>query len=269
MDLAINYSTQAAALYAQGKIKLDRFKTMDWPEMIAAARYYGPVAVHFGLQAGNGRVKTLDWDGVARLLDETDTPHLNLHLEATTKDYPGIPVDYPSIGDRDRIFKRMLKDVRRAVKQLGPERVIIENVPYRGTDEKVFRLSVEPETIQTIVSETGCGLLLDISHARIAAHHLGMEAKEYMQLLPVASLRELHFTGLHNLNGRLQDHLSILESDWPYLDWVLERIHLGEWPRPWLLAFEYGGTGEKFAWRSDPNIIETQLPVLWQKVKET
>lgn len=268
MHLAINYSTQAVALLEQGKIEFDRFKTMDWPEMIAAARRHRPVAVHFGLQAGNGRVKTLDWEGIALLLDETGTPHVNLHLEATTKDYPGIPVDFPSADDRDRIFERMLKDVRRAVKKLGAEQVIIENVPYRGANEKVFRLAVEPETIQAIVAETGCGLLLDISHARIAAHHLGMDAREYMRMLPVASLRELHFTGLHNLNGRLQDHLSILESDWPYLDWVLERIRLGEWPQPWLLAFEYGGTGEKFAWRSDPTVIETQLPVLWQKVKE-
>ncbi len=269
MDLAINYSTQAAELLEQGTIEFERFKTMDWPEMMQAARRHRPIAVHFGLQAGNGRVKTLDWDAAARLLDETGTPHLNLHLEVTSKDYPGIPVDQPPAGDRERIIAHMLKDVRRAVKHLGAERVIIENVPYRGPAEKVFRLAVEPETIQAIVAESGCGLLLDISHARIAAHHLGLDSREYMQQLPVASLRELHFTGLHKLNGRLQDHLSILDSDWPYLDWVLERIHKGEWPRPWLLAFEYGGTGEKFAERSDPAVIATQLPVLRQKLKET
>lgn len=269
MDLAINYSTQAAELLEQGKIEFERFKTMDWPEMMAAARRYRPIAVHFGLQAGNGRVKTLDWGAATRLLEETGTPHLNLHLEATSKDYPGIPVDQPFASDRERIFTRMVKDVRRAVNQLGAERVIIENVPYRGSGEKVFRLAVEPETIQAIVAETGCGLLLDISHARIAAHHLGLDARDYMQQLPVHSLRELHFTGLHTLNGRLQDHLEILESDWPYLDWVLERIHQGDWPRPWLLAFEYGGTGEKFALRSDPAVIAAQLPVLKQKVKET
>lgn len=268
MQLAINYSTQAADLLGEGKIKFDRFKTMDWPEMIAAARHYRPVAVHFGLQAGNGMTKGLDWAAVEKLLNETGTPHVNLHLEATSKDYPGIPVDQPPAADRDQIFKRMLKDVRRAVKHLGHERVIIENVPYRGPHDKVFHLAVEPETIQAIVGETGCGLLLDISHARIAAHHLGLEARDYMRRLPVESLRELHFTGLHNLNGRLQDHLSILESDWPFLDWVLERIRLGEWPQPWLLAFEYGGTGEKFAERSDPAVIEAQLPVLWSRVKE-
>jgi uncharacterized protein (UPF0276 family) len=266
MDLAINYSTQAAMLLEQGKIELDRFKTMDWPDMIAAARRFRPVAVHFGLEAGNGRVKTLDWDAVARMLDDTGTPHLNLHLAPTIRDYPGIPVDQAAPEARAEIFKRMLKDVRRAVKRLGAERVIIENVPYRGPEDKVFRLAVEPETIQAIVAETGCGLLLDISHARIAAHSLGVAARDYMQRLPVSSLRELHFTGLHDLNGRLQDHLSILERDWPYLDWVLERIRLGEWSQPWLLAFEYGGIGEKFAWRSDPAVIEMQLPVLWQKI---
>ncbi|HWQ84563.1 MAG TPA: DUF692 family protein [Anaerolineales bacterium] len=269
MDLAINYSTPAAALLEQGKIEFDRFKTMDWPDMIAAARVYRPVAVHFGLQAGNGRIKTLDWGAVARMLDDTGTPHVNLHLEATSKDFPDISLELPSPAERDKMFARMLKDVRLAVDQLGPERVIIENVPYRGRDGKVFRLAVEPATIQAIVAETGCGLLLDISHARIAAHHLSMDAGDYMQLLPVQSLRELHFTGVHNLNGRLQDHLSILENDWSWLDWVLERISQREWPRPWLLAFEYGGTGEKFAARTSPTVIATQLPILLKKVKET
>jgi len=268
MQLAINYSTQAAQLLNEGLIELDRFKTMDWPDMIVEASHYRPVAVHFGLQAGNGRVKTVDWENVTRMLDETGTPHLNLHLEATNKDYPGLSLDRPPAEDREKIFKRMLKDVRRAVKHLGAERVIIENVPYRGPGEKVFRLSVEPETIQAIVAETGCGLLLDISHARIAAHHLGMEATEYMSALPIENLRELHFTGLHNVDGRLQDHLPILDSDWPILDWVLARIRLGEWPQPWLFAFEYGGTGEKFAWRSDAAVIKNQMPILWSKVKE-
>lgn len=269
MQLAINYSTQAAQLLEEGQIELDRFKTMNWPDMIAEARRYRPVAVHFGLQAGNGMVKKLDWAVIGRMLDETGTPHVNLHLEATTRDYPGLAVEKTPAEARRKIFKRMLKDVHRTVEQFGPQRVIIENVPYRGPDDKVFRLAVEPETIQTIVAETGCGLLLDISHARIAAHHLGMDATQYMSALPIESLRELHFTGLHNLEGRLQDHLPILDSDWPFLDWVLERIHGGEWPEPWLFAFEYGGTGEKFVQRSDPSVIKAQLPVLWQKVKET
>jgi hypothetical protein len=29
-----------------------------------------------------------------------------------------------------------------------------------------------------------------------------------------------------------------------------------------MLAFEYGGVGEKFAWRSDPQVIASHVPKL-------
>ena len=51
------------------------------------------------------------------------------------------------------------------------------------------------------------------------------------------------------------------------LDWVLERIKSGQWASPWLLAFEYGGVGEKFAYRSNPQVIEEQVPQLYERVK--
>jgi hypothetical protein len=94
-----------------------------------------------------------------------------------------------------------------------------------------------------------------------------MDQRDYMAKLPVERLRELHFTGVHDLDGYWQDHLPALEDDWQALIWVLERIRSGEWPRPWLLAFEYGGIGEKFAGRSDPQVIAEQVPCLYELLK--
>ena len=142
----------------------------------------------------------------------------------------------------------------------------MENAPYHGPEGRLLRACVEPELIRRLVEETGVGLLLDISHARIAAHSIGMPERAYMEALPVDQTHELHFTGLHRLNGRLADHLPVLESDWPALAWVLENIQSGEWGRPWMLAFEYGGVGEKFAWRSDPAVIQEQIPRLYNMV---
>ena len=107
------------------------------------------------------------------------------------------------------------------------EQIIIENVPYRGNFGKVLRTVVEPETICEVLEKTGVGLLLDISHARIAANFLGMPAFDYLGQLPTRQIKEMHFTGLHPYQGRLQDHLEALPEDWPVLDWVLEKIHSG------------------------------------------
>jgi uncharacterized protein (UPF0276 family) len=266
MKLAINYSQQASQLLAEGHIDIDLFKCPDWQGMISQALIQRPVAVHFTLTAGNGTLKSTDWEVVSQLLEKTGTPYVNLHLESSVQDFPGIPPDTIDPIHYQQIRNNLLEDVSLAVTLFGSDRVIIENVPYRGVEGNVLRPSVEPELINSIHGETGCGLLLDISHARIAARTLGVNEQTYMAQLPVVALKELHFTGLHQRKRHLQDHLEILESDWPVLDWVLERIHLGEWARPWMLAFEYGGVGEKYAWRCDPLVIEKQVPLLYERV---
>ena len=269
MKLAINYSTQAAALLAGGQIQLDRFKCPDWPDMIAEAQSVLPVAVHFTLTAGSGKLKKkANWDFIAGLMAQTDTPYVNLHLAPTLKDFPDFCVADLSAAEDRKVFKAMRKDVRAAVREFGADRVIVENVPYRGHQDKVFRTAVEPERIQEILTDTGCGLLLDISHARISANYLGLEAFDYMEQLPVHQIKELHFTGLHDLDGYLQDHLPVLDEDWPVLEQVLDRIRSGRWAKPWLLAFEYGGVGDKFADRSDSAVMAAQVPRLHRMVKE-
>lgn len=264
MKFAINYSTQAARLVAQGDIDIDRFKCPDWPDLVMEASRLRPVAVHFTLKAGSGNIQKTDWEAVEHLLLQTGTDYVNLHLAPERNDFPEIPVE-PGAEDRQLVIERMIADVRSAVGHFGAERVIVENVPYRGLDGSVLRPGVEPDAINEVILETGCGLLLDISHARITARQLGMDERAYMAALPVDRLRELHFTGLHNLDGYWQDHLPVLEEDWPMLDWVLGCIQRGEWTLPTMLAFEYGGIGEKFAWRSDTMVIAKQAPLLYQR----
>jgi uncharacterized protein (UPF0276 family) len=161
----------------------------------------------------------------------------------------------------------MIEDVASVVRRYGAERTIVENIPYRGVYGKTLRPAVEPAVIRRICTETGCRLLLDISHARIAAHHLQIDEQTYMDALPVDRLQELHFTGLHDLDGVLMDHLPVLETDWPVLEWAFHRIRAGVWASPWMLALEYGGIGEKFKHRSDARVLASQVPILYQMVQ--
>jgi uncharacterized protein (UPF0276 family) len=267
MKFAINYSTQAADLLRQGKIQVERFKCPDWPDMIAEASQICPVALHVNLKAGRGKLAEADWARLEGFLEQTGTPYINLHLEARREDFPEMPVDTTDPGHQEQVIEQIIADLRLAVKHFGAERVIGENVPYRAQLGKVLRPAVEPAAIRRALEETSCGLLLDTAHARITAHSLGVDERDYMAQLPVERLRELHFTGVHDLDGYWQDHLPALEADWLALDWVLERIRSGEWPRPWLLAFEYGGVGEKFAGRSDPQVMTDQVPRLFASIK--
>jgi len=267
MLFAINYSLQAARLCAEGRLELDRFKCPDWQEMIEEAQELRDVAVHFTLKAGRGKTRKANLEQIARTLEQTRTPYVNIHLEPRPEDYPDMPVDTTDPAHRQQVLERTLEDLWLVVRRFGAGRVIAENAPYRPTGT-LLRPAAETEFITKVVEETGCGLLLDISHAKISAHHLGLTAQEYMSRLPVKRLRELHFAGVHNLDGWLQDHLSALPADWEVLGWVLERIQSRAWPQPWLLAFEYGGVGEKFVSRSEPSVMEAQGGQLYRLVRE-
>ncbi len=266
MQLAINYSPAAARLVKTGKIDVDYFKTPNWEWMVLEASVLRPVAVHFTLEAGNAALGDEDWTSAEHLLNSTSTPYINLHLDCQSEFHPGVPINTIDPADARRLLPIMLSDVRQVTNSFGPGRVIIENSPYRGTAGKTLRPCVEPDLITRVVEETGCGLLLDIAHAFITSHYLGMDSQEYFSRLPVHQIKEMHFAGIHNVDGLLTDHLSILPEDWTRLDWVLKHIQSGEWSQPWLLAFEYGGVGEGFTWRSDPVVIADQVPRLMEKL---
>lgn len=267
MKLAINYSVPAANLVKSGEIQVDCFKTPNWKWMVDEAKTIYPVAVHFNLDAGNGHLDEIDWDEVECLASETGTPYINLHLDPRQKHHPGMSVETDGKKDIKKITKVLLNEINVLVDRFGAERVIVENSPYRGNPGGTLRMSVEPDLITRLVEETGCGFLMDLSHAIISAHTMGMDTLQYFNSLPTDRIKEMHFAGIHNVNGQWMDHLSILEKDWNWLDWALEQIRAGKWSMPWLLAFEYGGVGAVFEWRNDPKVISEQVPQLYERVQ--
>lgn len=267
MQLALNYSPPAAQLIQSGQIHIDFFKTPDWEWMIHEAQNLRPVAVHYTLEAGNHCHGQVDWNRLDQVAQITGTPFINLHLDSKQSYFPWLSVDTTHKSDIDPVIKVILSDVMMFVDRFGSDRIIIENSPYHGDIGNTLRLCVEPELITRVVEETGCGLLLDISHAVITAKQLGMHPYEYLSQLPFNKIKELHFAGIHHIKGRWIDHLSILKRDWHWLDWVLTRFQSSEWHPPWLLAFEYGGVGPEFEWRCEPKILLEQIPILCERVK--
>ena len=266
MKFAVNYSPQAIELVRSGCIHFDYFKCPPWPDLVSTAREVAPVVIHFELQAGSGCLHKTDWRMIEDFLAHTGTPFVNLHLAPRVGDFPDMPVDTWDFTHIRQVTEVLLRDTAAVVDHFGPERVIAENALYEGPQGKFFRPAMLPEVIHQILDETGCGMLLDISHARISAYHLGLNERDYMASLPVDRIRELHFTGIHEVNGRLQDHLSVLPGDWPVLDWALERIERREWAAPWLLAFEYGGVGEFFGKHTEMDVLIEQVPLLLSRV---
>src|ERR1700722_6356112 len=102
MEFAINFSHVAADLLRVGTIRLDAFKTPDWPDMVAEAGKLLPGRVHLGLNAGADDSQTKDWNLGEQILQRTGTSCVNLHLAARARDFPG--------DDRRAVTARLIAD---------------------------------------------------------------------------------------------------------------------------------------------------------------
>jgi uncharacterized protein (UPF0276 family) len=254
LRFALNYSPEAVALYEAGRIELDLFKVPNWDSLVDEVLPRHPLYVHFKFQAGQGDVTPETLAQAAQLRDKTRTPWINTHL---------IPrlTDARDPYDADEIVDIMLRDIRPLVDCFGAANVVAENIPFPERMRDKSPRCVEPDVIRRTIEAADVGFLLDIGHARRTAEHLAQDPRRYIEALPVERLRELHVTGLgYDNSGHRVDHLPMREDDWELFQWVLDGICAGRFPRPGIIACEYGGVGEGFRWRSDSAVIAEQVP---------
>jgi uncharacterized protein len=291
MQFAVNYSPALAELVRAGEVRLDLFKCPAWPDLLQAAAADRPVYIHFPLLIGSGwghpmdaeTNQPADLDRLAALRDQTGTPYINTHFVAPGSDYPGVTQDSLEEADIRRVLDGARRDLEPLIHRFGAENVLVEHVI---NEHGWLLLSVMPEVFARLLDETGCGFLLDLSHARLTARNLGLDERAYTASLPVDRLREVHITGLQLLEGELyqrlvaadtpggfistwagkwMDHLPMSESDWPELEWLVAQIRAGQagetrWATPWVIASEVGGVGGFWAVVSDHQSYREQVP---------
>ncbi|MBI5877465.1 MAG: DUF692 family protein [Chloroflexi bacterium] len=293
MNLSINYSRPLAALVRDGRVTLDRFKCPAWPDLIAEAQGVHAAYVHFPLAVGYGRGIPYDFDErapadlerIERLLVQTGTPFVNVHLGVRATERPDIPPESDAPAHRDRLVEAALSDMRPLLERFGAERIMIENDhAAKGTG---LRLTIMPETFHAIVRETNCGFLLDLSHARLAAKQLGADARTYTEMLPVGRLREIHVTGMQvfgealatrarqmgveertvaQFAGQWMDHLPMTEIDYEHLAWALGQVRAGAWAEPWSVSHEVGGVGSLWETIAEATPFLDEAPRLYALV---
>jgi uncharacterized protein (UPF0276 family) len=254
MKLAVNYSPQAADLLRSGQISFDLFKTPNWQSMVVDASAIKPVYVHFDLSVGNGRLETVDWEEIQSFLVSTNTAYVNLHVLTPPDLDPCNPQQV------DTALNTIIEEVKEVIRRFGQNKVITENIPLPENGKEYLRPVAIPAFFQRLSAETGCGMLLDLSHASITALSLKTNPYSFISEFPVRRLKEIHITGLGIHDGELNDHLEMTDRDWQLFEWALAKIHLGDWQTPEIVAFEYGGTGAPFVWRSESRVLLEQVP---------
>ncbi|MBN2256519.1 MAG: DUF692 family protein [Anaerolineaceae bacterium] len=255
--LAINYSPQASELWHAGKIDFHLYKCPNWENLIAVASNELPVYIHFDFFVGNDFLVDVDWGAIRELADATGTRYINAHLANDPN------LDLSDLKQKHQSYKKIIKDIGNITRYINPYQVIIENLPHPIRNREDIRPEIDPKVFSDLIYETGVGMLLDVGHARITAASLGIDEREYISQFPLTRLSELHTTGVGEDHGLPTDHLRLLDADWSTLDWVLENIQAGNWREPEIMAFEYGGGGPLFEWRSETDVLYDQVPKLF------
>ncbi len=256
MKLAVNYSTGLECLIRAESVKVDLVKSPEWENLVNASAAIGKVYVHFDISLGNGTVKKLDLDVISKYLQTTDTPHLNCHLNCPSGSQNQKTANALSVR---KAWETDLRYLKNAFPNQG---IICENlpaIPYEAGSS----VSALPDLITSFVEENDLGFLLDLSHARITALNLGWDTAAYLEKLPLHRLEELHLTGVRKYRGYYTDHFEFQEDDWHWVRWAHEQIINAHWQMPKIVAFEYGGVGEIFAWRSSTEALASQVPLLY------
>jgi uncharacterized protein (UPF0276 family) len=159
-------------------------------------------------------------DEIHAYLALTESPWFSAHIIASDPD-----------AAPDTVIPWLVQQVRRLEVALEMP-VILENMPGQAWDGGLF--VAEPKLITQVIEETGCRLLLDTAHARIAAARLHMDVHDYLARLPLSQTAQIHVCGPRLQDGVLFDaHEALQEEDYTLLDWVLARAD------PQVLTLEY------------------------------
>jgi uncharacterized protein (UPF0276 family) len=257
MKFAVNYSTPLKDLLNEGAVDVDLLKCPEWDGLVNAALPLRPVYVHFDIALGINKIQSLNFDLIRRMFATTDTYYLNVHLSNDSV------VDPSSAFARKELLDRWKDEVAFLREQLPDQTIIAENLPWVNYLPQL-EIACNPDLINELIEECDLGLLLDLSHAKMSSHLLGIDVKNYIGRLPTKRLVELHVTGVRPYNGSLSDHFEMQPDDWPLLEWACQQIETGAWREPEIAAFEYGGIGDVFCWRTQASVLREQVPRLYK-----
>ncbi len=237
IKLACNWSQPLKELLDENAVRLDYIKTGvygSFYEDFETMRSLRPILIH-GLgyldHTGMKNLDEVDFEKANEWIAKCDSPHYGLHYGMKKKNIT------PNMTDGD-IFGFMSKQTQIFKKWLDVP-LLLENTPDSKEERTTFDHYplVEAELITKFIIENDVFLLLDVSHAKVAAIFNGWDIKDYIGGLPLSRVKELHINGsAFDENGDIYDaHDAMQEEDYELLEWVLSCTN------PDIVTLEYSG----------------------------
>ena len=152
-----------------------------------------PISVHaIGLSIGGEAL--LDKEDLARikhLCNWLEPASFSEHLAWST--HAGnflndlLPLPYT-----EKTLKHVIRHVDHIQTILGRQMLLENPSSYFQFSESSYS---EPAFLNTVVAQTGCGLLLDVNNIFISCHNLNISAEAYLNELNCAAVGEIHLSG--------------------------------------------------------------------------
>jgi uncharacterized protein len=275
IPLHVNWSEELRQLLLEARIEVNGIKIPDWPHCLLGAMEVArslnqrsnhqrtarrvEVQVHFAFATSEGLASDHELTQCWGFLDTTDTEVVNTHFR--------VPPDLIVRGrlDEARLMPVAFAHIEQLANRFGREAIIVEHIPEF---ECLATLGCYPALLCHLVRETGVGLLLDISHARLSARCAGCSTEEYINRLPLDRLKLIHTTGIGQLwDGSWVDHLPMDEHDYAVLSSVLHHAKMGQYPLPIAVQHEYGGISGFLRRYSSADVLEREVRSLCQLLR--
>lgn len=228
--LTVSYSAALQGLYRAGQLlPIDGVEVGPWfPQRQISAHRENlpgcPFHFHAGSLVSRMRYRPGWLRRLVRYLSCTDNEWLSLHIELLPTalflvgSRLGIYLPPPAAGRAVQQFLRLLERLETAVGMP----LVLENLPCLPVEK--YHYAADPAILAEVLERAGCGLLLDLAHARLAAKFQGQAVEDYVGALPLEDVRQIHVSGIRLRNGRWHDaHESMQEEDYRLLAWVLDR----------------------------------------------
>lgn len=209
------------------EIHAENYMMDDGPHMRSLLEFRKDydISVHgVGLSLGSaGGIDAQHLSRLRTLVDRIDPFLVSEHLAWSVHDgkYLNDLLPVPLTEESLKVLVRNIIHM-----QEGLERqILIENPSnYLAFEQSSI---AEAEFLNTLVDQTGCGLLLDINNIYVSSKNIGFKATDYLDQINLSKVQEVHLAGhtVKNIEGReilIDDHGAIVSDQvWDLYDYAL------------------------------------------------
>ncbi len=161
---------------------------------------------------------------IAELVDFIKPEYFSDHLCFTKSG--GVKIGHlapvPYTREAVKVFVKNISTIKKRIKTP----LILENITYlvRFPSSEMS----ESEFIRSILEETDCGLLLDVTNLYINSVNFGFDWRKFLDEIPLNRVVQLHFVGSHKHGKRLIDaHANKTETEiWEVFAEVCQRCEV-------------------------------------------